>query len=249
MSVFIIRSEIVAPGQIQTNIRLEFDGSRKTCFDFKNAPFGYFYFMRYILLLLLLLAFGCTKKEYDVIIRGATVIDGSGAEGQTMDVVIQGDTIAFVGDLSDAIGKEEIQGEDLVLAPGFIDTHSHHDRGLIENPDALAAISQGITTIVVGQDGNSAWPLKDYFQSLQDKPTSVNVASYSGHNTLRDVVMGSNFKREAIQTEIDSMKAMLHADMEAGAIGLSTGLEYDSGIAIGKSVAGTQRAIHQSPTQ
>jgi len=116
------------------------------------------------------------------------------------------------------------------LAPGFIDTHSHHDRGLIENPDALAAISQGITTIVVGQDGSSAWPLKDYFQSLQDKPTSVNVASYSGHNTLRDVVMGNNFKREATQTEIDSMKIMLQADMEAGAVGLSTGLEYDPGI-------------------
>ena len=158
------------------------------------------------------------------------MIDGSGAAGQIMDVAIQADTIAAVGDLSDAIGKEEIQGAGLELSPGFIDTHSHHDRGLLENPDALAAISQGITTIVVGQDGGSQWPLKDFFQSLQTNPTSVNVASYSGHNTLRDAVLGGNFKRKATQAEIDSMKALLQTDMEAGAIGLSTGLEYDPGI-------------------
>jgi N-acyl-D-amino-acid deacylase len=186
--------------------------------------------MRYVTLLLLVLGISCTKQQYDVVIRGATVMDGSGAAGQIMDVAIQADTIAFVGDLSSAIGKEEIQGKGLVLAPGFIDTHSHHDRGLKENPDVLAAISQGITTIVVGQDGSSHWPLKDFFQSLQANPPSVNVASYSGHNTLRDVVLGSNFKREASQSEIDSMKTMLQADMQAGAIGLSTGLEYDPGI-------------------
>lgn len=186
--------------------------------------------MRYTILLLLALTFGCTKKEYDVIIRGATVIDGSGNAGRVSDVAIQADTIAFVGNLSNAIGKEEIQGTGLVLSPGFIDTHSHHDRGLLEKPDALAAISQGITTIVVGQDGSSHWPLKDFFQTLQDNPVSLNIASYSGHNTLRDAVLGSNFKREASQSEIDSMKIMLQADMEAGAIGLSTGLEYDPGI-------------------
>lgn len=186
--------------------------------------------MRYAVLLLLMLSISCSKKEYDVIVRGATVIDGSGNAGIITDVAMQADTIAFVGDLSNAIGKEEIQGTGLVLAPGFIDTHSHHDRALLENPDALAAISQGITTIVVGQDGSSAWPLRDFFQSLQSNPTSVNVASYSGHNTLRDVMLGTNFKRKATQAEIDSMKVMLRTDMDAGAIGLSTGLEYDPGI-------------------
>lgn len=186
--------------------------------------------MRYTLLLLFLLVFSCTKKEFDVIIRGASVLDGSGAPAQITDVAIQADTIAFIGDLSNAVGKEEIRAKGLVLAPGFIDTHSHHDRGLLEAPDALAAVSQGITTIVVGQDGSSEWPLKDFFQTLQEKPTSINVASYSGHNTLRDFVLGHNFKRLATQAEIDSMKAMLKADLEAGAIGLSTGLEYDPGI-------------------
>ncbi|MEJ0029916.1 MAG: hypothetical protein WDO15_05910 [Bacteroidota bacterium] len=94
----------------------------------------------------------------------------------------------------------------------------------------VRVVSQGVTTIVVGQDGGSNTPLKDYFQLRTDSPTAVNIASYSGHNTLRDKVMGDDFKRHASQQEIDSMIVLLRADMDAGALGLSTGLEYDPGI-------------------
>jgi N-acyl-D-amino-acid deacylase len=172
----------------------------------------------------------CKKEKFDVIIRQATVFDGSGQPSVKTDVGVRGDTIAAVGDLSKAEASEIIDAGNLSLAPGFIDTHSHHDRGLNKNPDALAVVSQGVTTIIVGQDGGSSIPLKDYFKSLQDSAVAVNVGSYSGHNSIRDQVMGNDFKRKSTSIEIDSMKILLKADMEAGALGLSTGLEYDPGI-------------------
>lgn len=172
----------------------------------------------------------CQQKKVDIIIRGAYVYDGSGAAPVVQDVGIAADTIAIIGDLSNVTATSTFDVPGFVLAPGFIDSHSHHGWGLIKNRDALAVVSQGITTIVVGQDGGSDTPLKDYFQLLTDSPSAVNVASYTGHNTLRDIVMGKDFKRKATQEEIDSMLLLMQADMDAGALGLSTGLEYDPGI-------------------
>lgn len=185
---------------------------------------------RFVCIVLIFLSFGCKQSSYDVIIRGATVYDGNGNAGTITDVGINSDTIAFVGDLASAKGKTIVDAKGLILAPGFIDTHSHHGGGLEEDPLALAAVSQGVTTIIVGQDGGSHWPLKKYFQSLIDHPVAVNVGSYSGHNTIRDRVMGVDFKRKSTQAEIDSMILLLQEDMKAGAFGLSTGLEYDPGI-------------------
>jgi N-acyl-D-amino-acid deacylase len=176
------------------------------------------------------LCLACQKQQYEVVIRGAMMYDGSGKKGVVTDLAINADTIAFVGDLSNAIGAKEVNGNGLILAPGFIDTHSHHDRGLSEDPSGMALVSQGITTIIVGQDGGSDLPLKKYFQLLIDSPVAVNVGSYSGHNTLRDQVLGADFKRKSTQAEIDSMIKLLKEDMQAGAFGLSTGLEYDPGI-------------------
>ncbi|HZY81219.1 MAG TPA: D-aminoacylase [Cyclobacteriaceae bacterium] len=172
----------------------------------------------------------CQQKKVDVIIRGATVYDGSGSAPVVTDVAIAGDTIAMIGDLKDVTATTSYDVPGFVLAPGFIDTHSHHDWGLNKSRDALAVVSQGVTTIVAGQDGGSNTPLKDYFQLLTDSPAAVNVASYTGHNTLRDMVMKKDFKRKATQEEVDSMLLLMKADMDAGALGLSTGLEYDPGI-------------------
>ncbi|HMJ71062.1 MAG TPA: D-aminoacylase [Cyclobacteriaceae bacterium] len=172
----------------------------------------------------------CQPKKVDTIIRGATVYDGSGGAPVVTDVAIAGDTIAMIGDLGNVQATYSYDVPGFVLAPGFIDTHSHHDWGLNKNRDALAVVSQGVTTIVVGQDGGSNTPLKDYFQLMTDSPSAVNVASYTGHNTLRDIVLGKDFKRKATQKETDSMVLLMRADMDAGALGLSTGLEYDPGI-------------------
>jgi N-acyl-D-amino-acid deacylase len=94
----------------------------------------------------------------------------------------------------------------------------------------MAVVSQGITSIIVGQDGGSETPLRHYFEKLGDTAVAVNVGSYSGHNTIRSRVMGDDFKREATPKEIEKMVKWLRDDLEAGALGLSTGLEYDPGI-------------------
>jgi N-acyl-D-amino-acid deacylase len=117
-----------------------------------------------------------------------------------------------------------------VLAPGFIDSHSHADAAILEHRDAEAAVSQGITTVVVGQDGESELPLAAFFARLEALPPAVNVASYAGHGSLRRRVMGDDFARAATAAEVAAMEALLEEEMAAGALGLSTGLEYDPGI-------------------
>jgi N-acyl-D-amino-acid deacylase len=165
-----------------------------------------------------------------VLFDDASVIDGSGAAARTTDVRIRGDRIVDVGDLEPTSADSVIEAAGLALAPGFIDTHSHHDRGLLETPGALAAVSQGVTTVVVGQDGGSPLPLGDFFLDLEASPAAVNVAAYAGHNSIRSLVMGEDFRREATAEEVAAMRAVLAEELEAGALGLSTGLEYDPGI-------------------
>ena len=94
----------------------------------------------------------------------------------------------------------------------------------------LAAVSQGITTIVAGQDGGSPWPLSDFFARLQREPAAVNVAAYAGHGRIRHEVMGGDFRRAATPEELGRMRVLLERELGAGALGLSTGLEYDPGI-------------------
>jgi N-acyl-D-amino-acid deacylase len=182
-----------------------------------------------------LLILGCGTAEPPVtapttLIRGAVVIDGSGAPGRSAAVRLAGDRIAEVGDLAPKSGETVIDGSGLVLAPGFIDTHSHADDAIFDHPDAVAAVSQGITTVVVGQDGASQFPLADFFSRLEAAGAAVNVASYAGHGTLRDKVLGDDFARAATDEEVERMRQLLAREMDAGALGLATGLEYDPGI-------------------
>ena len=164
-----------------------------------------------------------------VIINGI-VLDGTGSAGRKANVRIAGDLIVEVGGTPPAAGDEVVDAAGLTLAPGFIDTHSHGDDQIFDIPDATGATSQGITTIVVGQDGGSSYPLERFFRRLERRPPAVNVASYAGHGTLRERVMGDDFRRHATPDEIDEMKRLLGKEMRAGAIGLSSGLEYDPGI-------------------
>jgi N-acyl-D-amino-acid deacylase len=164
------------------------------------------------------------------LIRGASVVDGTGEPARVADVRVRGDRIADVGRLEPRPGERVVEAAGLVLAPGFIDTHSHHDQGLLAEPTALAALSQGITTIVVGQDGRSTLPLADLFGRIEAAGVAVNVASYAGHGTIRRHVMGDDFRREATTAEVDAMRRLLRQELATGALGLSTGLEYDPGI-------------------
>jgi N-acyl-D-amino-acid deacylase len=164
------------------------------------------------------------------VIIGATVLDGTGSPGRKANVRISEDLIVDVGGGAPAAGDAVVDASGLTLAPGFIDTHSHGDDQIFDLPDATAATSQGITTIIVGQDGGSTYPLERFFRRLERRPPAVNVASYAGHGTLRDKIMGSDYRRHATPEEIDDMKRLLEKEMRAGALGLSSGLEYDPGI-------------------
>ncbi len=170
---------------------------------------------------------------YDLVITGARVVDGTGGPAFPGDVAISGDRIARVaraGELASVAARARIEAQGRVLAPGFIDTHSHAGRDIFEHPDALGAVSQGITTVVDGQDGGSPFPLAEFFGRLEREPAAVNLAAYAGHNTLRRRVLGENFRRPATAEEVERMRLLLREELQAGALGLSTGLEYDPGI-------------------
>jgi len=181
-------------------------------------------------LLLSALLAGHAAAAADFVVRDASVVDGTGAPPRHADVRVSAGRIAAIGKIEPKAGEIVVDAKGLTLAPGFIDTHSHHGDGLEQERTALAAVSQGITTIVVGQDGGSETPLADYFRKMQARPAALNIASYSGHNTLRRMVLGDDYKRHATPAEIEKMGRLLAADMRAGALGLSTGLEYDPGI-------------------
>src|SRR5690606_31984427 len=101
--------------------------------------------------------------------------------------------------------------------------------GLLEAREARAAVSQGITTIVVGLDGDSNALLGEFFEKLDRAPANVNVASYSGHGTLRGRVLGDDFRRPSTPAEVRRILKLLEKDLDAGALGLSSGLEYEPG--------------------
>lgn len=164
----------------------------------------------------------------------ALLFDGSGAPARAGSLRVEGDRIAAVAfspeTLAPLAGETVVNAHGLALAPGFIDTHTHGDEQIFEHPEALAAVSQGITTLVGGQDGDSVLPLADLFARLESRPAAVNVASYAGHGALRSRVLGGDFRRVATAAEIEAMRGLLRQEMAAGALGLSTGLEYDPGI-------------------
>jgi N-acyl-D-amino-acid deacylase len=160
----------------------------------------------------------------------ASVLDGTGAAARGINVRVEGDTIVGVEEGEPPAGYDVIDASGFTLAPGFIDSHSHGDGELFENRDALAAVNQGITTIVVGQDGGSPYPLAEFWKKLEANPVAVNVASYAGHGILRKTVMGEDFRRAATAEEVEKMRLLLVEEMKAGALGLGAGLEYDPGI-------------------
>lgn len=168
------------------------------------------------------------------LITHALLFDGSGAAARAGTLRIAGDRIAAVAYAPETLvplaGEAVLDAHGLALAPGFIDTHTHGDEGVREHPDALAAVSQGITTFIGGQDGGSELPLAGFFADLEREPVAVNVASYAGHGTIRSRVLGGDFRRAATAAEVEAMRVLLREELAAGALGLSTGLEYDPGI-------------------
>ena len=163
------------------------------------------------------------------LIQNVNVAFGNSIPITPLAVRIQDDRILEVGLLEPEEGEPVVDGQGLTLAPGFIDTHSHHDEGMFEKRGMDEVVSQGVTTIVVGQDGFSHYPIQEFWEQLDSTPVAVNVASYIGHNTLRRKAMG-NFTRPAGTEEVEKMASLLTKELEDGGLGLSSGLEYDPGI-------------------
>ena len=168
-----------------------------------------------------------------IAIVGATLIDGSGrAPVADSVVVLKGDSIVAAGKRSQVqvpSTARVIEASGLVVAPGFIDAHNHSDRGFETDPSATSQVSQGITTVVIGQDGGSAFPIGEYLNGLEKNPIALNVLTFVGHATLRSRVMGDDTNRLATPAEIEKMRQMVEQAMRDGAMGLSTGLEYEIG--------------------
>ena len=172
---------------------------------------------------------GAQPAATPFVIAGARIADGTGAPLHGGEVRVEGGTIAAVGDRVPRDSAVVIDAAGLVLAPGFIDAHNHSTDGLDREPAAATQVSQGITTMLLGQDGSSPWPIAEYLQRRRDTPAAVNVAVLIGHATVRRRVMGDDYKRAARAEETARMRAMVDQAMQEGAIGLSSGLEYEVG--------------------
>jgi len=182
-------------------------------------------------LLLLSMIVTSTAAQYDVLIRGARLLDGAGNPWRYADIAISGDEIAAVGDLSDATAIRVIDATGLYVAPGFIDVHTHLGSGLAseELSPAHPQLAEGITTVFVNPDGGGPTDLVTQRARLLDHGLGVNVAQFVAHGSIRSAVIGSD-GRAPTSAELDQMRALVREGMEAGAFGLSSGLYYHPGI-------------------
>ena len=196
----------------------------------------------------LLLASGCSKRQFDVVVRGGTLYDGSGDAPVVADLAIDGDRIVAIGDLGDAVGSTEIDATDLAVAPGFINMLSWANESLIQDGRSLSDIRQGVTLEVMGE-GFSMGPLNEemkqemierqsdiqfdvawttlgeYLQHLEDRGISTNVASFVGASTARVHEMGYE-DRDPTDQELEGMLQLVRDAMEEGAVGVASSLPY-----------------------
>jgi len=177
---------------------------------------------------LLVTAVLAQPPQYDVLIQGGRVLDGTGAPWSVGDVGVRGDTIAAIGRLEGAQAALRINATGLVVAPGFIDIHTHAERDVLEIPTADNYIRQGVTTLMGGQCGGSPLPLRPFLERLSRTPISVNFGLFAGQGRIREAVMGRE-NRQATPGEIEKMKELARQAMLDGAFGLSTGLFYVPG--------------------
>tara|TARA_B100000700_G_scaffold151983_1_gene168701 strand:+ start:2427 stop:3917 length:1491 start_codon:yes stop_codon:yes gene_type:complete len=187
--------------------------------------------------------------HFDILIRDVDVVDGTGTAPYRADVGIRGERIAAIGQLANVDADEIVEGNGHYLAPGFIDVHTHDDTNVIRTPEMLPKLSQGVTTVIVGNCGISASPVtlagevpdpmnllgdatdfryptfETYAAAVDAASPAVNVAALIGHTSLRSQVM-DDFARPASQAEIERMRHAMREALDAGALGLSSGLAY-----------------------
>ena len=177
--------------------------------------------------------------RFDTLLRGGRVLDGTGNPWFRADVGLKNGLIVAIGDLASTGADRVVDVEGRYVVPGFIDLHSHADDGLdapgIEGSEgarrraAPNLVSQGVTTVVVNQDGRSPWPIVDQRARLEERGHGPNAALMIGHNTIRELALGEDYRRFATPAEVQQMAEMVEQGMAEGAFGLSAGLEYVPG--------------------
>jgi len=169
-------------------------------------------------------------RDFDVLVRGGSVLDGSGAPAERKDVGIRGEVVTAVSDLTGATARRILDASGLTVSPGFIDVHTHSEEELLVNPKAESKIRQGVTTEILGMDGGSYEPrvFSQELRKLEEGGIALNAASFVGQGTIRGLVLGMS-DRAATADEIEAMRKLARTAFEQGALGISSGLEYTPG--------------------
>lgn len=198
---------------------------------------------------------GCSKqKDYDLVISGAVVFDGSGNPGKEIDIAVKGEKICLLQkNLDKNKAKKVIEAKGLAVSPGFIDAHDHTDIGLLANPKAESQVRQGVTTVISGNCGSSPFPIPDlsleelkhyakteyeidvdwdditgFFNRLKKKGFAINYSTLVGHGNIRGKIVGLD-DTSPTGEQIKEMKKLVADNIKAGALGISSGLEYAPG--------------------
>jgi len=179
--------------------------------------------MRFMLILFSL-AFCACAADYDLLIKGGRVVDGTGNPAFVADIGVKDGKVAALGKVS-GTATRELDASGKVVCPGFIDVHTHAEE-VDEVPQAENFVRMGVTTIVLGNCGSSVLDVGAFFRKLEETNTSVNVATLVGHGSVRGKVMGGSFMRPPTEEELSRMKKLVEQGMKDGALGLSTGLIY-----------------------
>lgn len=179
-------------------------------------------------LAIVLLATPVLAADHDLVLRGGRVVDGTGNPAQFADVAVRDGRIAAVGRVAGTAARE-LDARGCVVAPGFIDVHTHAD-DVAKQPRAENFVRMGVTTVIAGNCGSSAVDIEGFFREIEAGGVAVNVGVLVGQGSVRSQVMGGSFRRPPTPEEMGRMRALVEAGMQAGALGLSTGLIYLPGV-------------------
>jgi N-acyl-D-amino-acid deacylase len=174
-----------------------------------------------------LFASGQAQQRFDLVLRNVRLVDGTGSPARDADIGVTGGRISAIGNLESAVAKQTIDGRGQVVAPGFIDVHTHADE-VADHPLAEHFVRMGVTTVIAGNCGSSADNVAAALRLIERTRVAVNYATLVGHNTIRRAVMGTDRRAPSVE-ELARMQSLVAQAMNDGAVGLSTGLQYVPG--------------------
>ena len=184
--------------------------------------------LRYMAIFILANSVNSFSQQYDLLLTGGKIIDGTGNSWFYGDIAVKDGKIVAIGKLHDAGANRILDVKGLIVAPGFVDVHTHIEGSDLKVPTAGNFIFDGVTSVVTGNCGSSNTNIANYFSRIDSIKTSINIATLIGHNSVRSVVMGDS-QRDPSTEELQQMEELVSEAMQSGAVGFSTGLIYVPG--------------------